>query len=345
MYYNEASEYFDKVLKSEKIELTVSFKKNLLGVMSEMCGYSEEDHKIRPQIIIGVNIELIFQTISPKSYFIMYKDNLEGEKLARFFKSLALFCDNGWYIVISVNDNYIEYGIFRRYTGIDGETFEDYFKTNYYPEDCHMIMLNAISNFDIMIVRHDEDDAIISQRFIAPNSDEKEYYEVFKELSKDIVEKCEIDNRVFFRNCFLKLLRNLPLRIHGTIMLVVDNDYVVPETVLSGIKIEPTIDFAKVFRENKTIQSYADSENVYSLVGVLYEMLNTDGITIITNKARITHYNMFYQGEIPKDIRGGARKRTALGILENLDLHGVKGVYFQSQDGAVFYKRKGVEDD
>ena len=52
------------------------------------------------------------------------------------------------------------------------------------------------------------------------------------------------------------------------------------------------------------------------------------------------YYNVFYEGIIPKDIKGGARKRTALGILMNKELQGIIGVYFQSQDGDIFYQRR-----
>ena len=325
MYFKEASNYFNNVLKDEGIELSDKFKENLLGIMSEMCGYSEEDHKIRPQIILGVNIDSFFRSIPSKSYFIMYKDTLEGEQLSRYFKSLALFCDNGWYIFVNAKKDFLEYGIFRRYTGIDGERFEDYFKSSFFSEDGRMIILNAISNSEILIVRDKEDDIIISQKFIPSISDAKGYYNDFKELASDIVKCCAIENQDYLKCCFLKLFRNLPLKIHGTIMLVVKDGYEIPKNILSGIEINPIIDFEKIFEESKIIGSYEDSENVYSLVGALYEMLNTDGITVITNKAKVLYYNAFYQGTIPNDIRGGARKRTALGIVGNENLFPIAG--------------------
>ena len=341
MYYKEASEYFDQILDEEGIKLTERFKKNLLSIMSEMCGYSEEDHKIRPQVILSENIESFIMSIPSKSYLIMFRDTLDGDKLARFFKSLALFCDNGWYIVININGSAVEYGIFRKYSGIDGDRFEDFFKSEYYSESGHMIILNTISNFEIAIVRYGKKDCIISQKFIKTD-DDKDNNEDFKELANDIVRTCKAGSRDYIRNCFLKLFWNLPLRIHGTIMLVVEDDFKLPEDTLSGIRIEPAIDFESLFETNNRIESYEESENVYSLVGALYEMLNTDGITIITNKARLLYYNVFYEGIIPKNIKGGARKRTALGICQNNNLEGVIGVYFQSQDGAIFYRRKGV---
>ncbi len=113
-----------------------------------------------------------------------------------------------------------------------------------------------------------------------------------------------------------------------------------PDDYLAGIAIDPPIDYYESFAEHENIESYAEAENVYALTGMFYEMLNTDGITIITDKGRVLYYNVFYKGDIPQHIRGGARKRTALGILNNGALVGIKAVYFQSQDGDIFYRRK-----
>lgn len=339
MYFREAAIEFNKILEEEDICLQDSFKTNFLNIMSEMCNYSEEDHKIRPQVILGTNLHLYFDTITPKSYIVMYEDGLSGEQLPRYFKSLALFCDNGWYIVVNVNENNLEYGIFRRYTNIDGERFEDYFQGSFIP-DGHMVMLKAINNFEIAITRKEKEDQIISQKFVYNENKESGYETNFSKLADDIVENCVPVDQPYLKRCLLKVIRNFPLKIHGTILLVVDDSYCLQNQGLSGIEIKPPIDFNNIFLQYKKVEQYSEAENVYSLTGALYEMLNTDGITIISNKGRVLYYNVFYEGKIPKNIKGGARKRTALGILENNELEGIIGIYFQSQDGDIFYKRK-----
>lgn len=346
MYFKEAEDEFKKILDEEGIILTDSFRHYFLEIMSEMCNYSEEDHRIRPQVILGVNLRSYFETITPKSYIIMCVDTLDGEKLLRYFKSLALFCDNGWYIVVNVNEERVEYGIFRRYTNIDGEKFEDYFKESFDSiTDGHMLILKAINNLDIEITRCKRDEFIISQRFAeSVVDDDKSYENIFVKMADDIIAGCSLDEKEYVKKCLLKIFRNFPLKIHGTIMLVVDDAFELPQKSLTGIRISPPINFNDVFIQYKEIGRYSEAENVYSLIGVLYEMLNTDGITIITNRARVLYYNVFYEGAILKDIKGGARKRTATGILMNKSLNGIIGVYFQSQDGDAFYKRRIIDE-
>jgi hypothetical protein len=69
-------------------------------------------------------------------------------------------------------------------------------------------------------------------------------------------------------------------------------------------------------------------------------MLNNDGITIITKSGKVIGYNAFYEGEIPKDIKGGARKRTAIGVFKNRNMQKICSVYFQSQNGEIEYLRR-----
>ena len=338
MYFQEAADQFNKILEEEKINLTDSFKSNFLNIMSEMCNYTEEDHKIRPQIILGVNLQTYFETITPKNYIVMFEDELVGEKIPRYFKSLALFCDNGWYIVINSTDEKLQYGIFRRYSNIDGERFEDYFCDDII-SDGHMIILKAINNSDISITRHSKPEFIISQKFIVASTEGETNKNKFLDLANDITAGCYEEN-VYIKKCVLKMFRNFPQKVHGTIMLVVEDTFKLPEEGLAGISISPPIDFSNTFLQYRKVERYDEAENVYSLTGILYEMLNIDGITIISNKARVLYYNVFYEGIIPKDIKGGARKRTAMGILMNKELQGIIGVYFQSQDGDIFYQRR-----
>lgn len=340
MYFKEAADEFNRILDEENISISDSLKNSLLSIMSEMCSYSEEEHKVRPRIIMGTNIEYYFKTIPSKSYITMCKDDINGTKLSRIFKALALFCDNGWYIVINVCGTYVEYGIFRKYTELNGERFEDYYKDTYdSANDSKMVIISAINNSDIVISRYDREDFCICQKFVELKHS-KYIDDEFNILADDMVEKCNNEDKQFIKNCLLKMFRNFPIKLHGTILLVVDDDFEIDNSILSGIRVSPPVDYYETFMLYRDINNYSEAEYVYSLVGVLYEMLNTDGITIVTNKSRVLYYNTFYEGNIPKEIKGGARKRTAIGILENKDLKDLKGIYFQSQDGDYFYARR-----
>ncbi len=340
MYYKDAAKTFRQLLEEEKMKFEETFVNHFLSILQSIFNYTEEDHLVRPQIILGSGLSEYFKTIPQHNYFVMSRDNKQGEDMARLFKSLALFCDNGWYIVINQEREFVEYGLFRKYTEISGVRFEDFFEKDFDTSfDSRMIIIKVRNSYEVAIIRYGKEDEIISQHFIETD-DMVDSEIVFSDMANDIISGIEENFSIQVKNCLLKFFRNFPLKVHGTIILVVSDAFSLPSDKLSGIEISPPIDYFKYFMDYETIESYSDAECIYALMGMMYEMLNTDGITIITDKARLLYYNVFYKGDIPQSIRGGARKRTALGIIHNKDLKEVKGVYFQSQDGDLFYERK-----
>ncbi|MCI6868075.1 MAG: hypothetical protein MR871_09055 [Lachnospiraceae bacterium] len=342
MYYSSAEAKVKKILEEENIRINDKFHNTLLIAMSEMYNYSEEEQRILPQIIIGTQIEAFFEMVPAKSYFRMFEDTLEGTQFLRYFKSLALFCNNGWYIYVNIKKEKMEYGIFRRYAEINGNNFEEYLHEQAdlleMSSECKILIIKSINNFELCITRPNKEDEIISIKFYEEKSNNDR---IFFNVSKDVISSQPTGDKLeYAQKCMLKVLRNLPVKVHGTIMLIVDDTFIYPNDFLSGIVLEPSINFYEHFLENRTIGSYAEAEKFYAITGAFYEMLNTDGITIITEQGQVIGYNAFYEGEIPKDIKGGARKRTAEGIFQNEEIKGLVAVYFQSQDGEVDYKKK-----
>lgn len=349
MYYEAVKSEFKKILKEENITISDVFLETMLEVCSGICNYTEEDQRVRPQIVFGKNLHKILQVVNSKSIYIMKEDDFQGNHFARIFKSLALFCDNGWYIYINILDDKLEYGVFRMYTDIDGSSFEEFMLTNSNQftsiRESSIVVIKAENNFMLSINRPEKEKVEISLKFVPTNimNLDSEY----TLMSEDITNVQQIDGAnlkeeelQFVRNSMKKILRNLPMIVHGTIVLVVEENFEYPNRFLNGIQLSPKINFYKHFLENRRIGSYAEAEKFYAITGAFYEMLNNDGITVITKNGNVIGYNAFYEGEIPKEIKGGARKRTALGIFKNRELKFVCAVYFQSQDGDIMYMRR-----
>lgn len=339
MYYNMAADMIKELLSREGIRMAESFTNTLLDTLSDFNTYFEEDCPVLPQIIIGLNLEKYFETITPRAFYKMGFDDFDGNNWPRFLKSLALCCNNGWYIVINIAENGVHYGIFRRYTDLDGERFEEYFREtfkDYFAKGC--LIIKAVNATELVVYSSNGEEISISNRYIENEQKYQAFNNNIDELIDDIIKACE--DKIYLKKCFKKMFRLLPTKIHGTIIVVVNETFDMNCECLAGIEIEPPIDFEVDFCQNKSIERYSEAEAIYSSMGLMYEMLNTDGITIINTKAKILAYNMFYEGIMPKFIKGGARKRTAFGLLENKTIKGIEGIYFQSQDGDTFYKRK-----
>ena len=135
-----------------------------------------------------------------------------------------------------------------------------------------------------------------------------------------------------YNNIFENVFNN----IHGCICVVVDKDYVDHGFFEDGIWLKEPIEFSKLFTQTK---SYSE-EKLTSFSELFMDMLSYDGITIIDNKGRIRAYNVFVESDTSKssNILGGARKRAAFTVI-NSKVDKIIGVYFQSQEGEIFYNR------
>lgn len=82
-------------------------------------------------------------------------------------------------------------------------------------------------------------------------------------------------------------------------------------------------------------------EKFYAHAGLLYEMVNIDGATIINDMGQIVGYNCFAKNDTTdiNPVYGGARKRAFNAIL-NSDNSDIIGVYFQSQNGEKIYEKR-----
>ena len=148
---------------------------------------------------------------------------------------------------------------------------------------------------------------------------------------------------------YTKTINLFPQKLHGSICVIVSHDYDLPDNILKdGIFLETPIDIypilAEDLNEKQTNQDISFTisahEKFHAFMGLLLEMLNIDGITVVDNKGRIRAYNVFVSPDATgvENLSGGARKRAANYLRQQKNSSYI-GVYFQSQDGMSTYER------
>ncbi|ANV70819.1 TPA: hypothetical protein QCP98_000730 [Bacillus cereus] len=345
LHYDSVRENIEKIFQQEEIEVSDRFLTNFLSILSRLCNYEEEGKKIRPRIVITNNIDEAIETV-PNSYIVKTKKgNLDGVDMERILKSLIPFCNNGWHVFVDIESDYIQYGIIRAFSGPVGVSFSrnllsiedlDFI-------DFGVVDIEVISNFELRICGIRKHNLMIDFRLV-DHSDE--ITGSFDEMIDDITQDMEPLKKDFTKRALANLLAIIPYKVHGTICVVVESDYIFPNDFLSdGTWFTNPIDLGeKIIDTAMNNKDIASSEAYYALSGLFLEMLNVDGITIIDSSARVRGFNVFVkkQPETPIEIpaEGGARKRAANTVLASKDPK-IKGVYFLSQDGNTFYKRMG----
>ena len=336
VFYSDAKDSVVNFVSLEFPALPEKFLVRLYSFFYKFCNYEEEGTKVRPSILICSDIDSIIKAV-PNAYKLdLFVDNDESSFEPRV-KSLANFCNDDWIVYISYKDAQFTYGICKAMNSIKEKDLSQllFDEEIVFDNKISMIFIDAVSSYAIKLkgIKGRElqinftlsDDIIVDvdtviKRFVSAS------LQKLKTTKKKLNEI-----KILQENILKRAFKD----IHGTICVIVDKDYMDTGIFSDGIWLREPIDFSKSYLQAKV---YSEAQ-LSTIDGLFIDMLNYDGITIIDNAGRILAYNVFVEttASVSKKILGGARKRAAYTIL-NSKKKKIIGVYFQSQEGEVFYE-------
>jgi hypothetical protein len=344
--YSAVQAKLKQLFKDENINLPKMFFGNFLKLMSKICTYEEEETKIRPNIFLGSNIvKGAFSQLPYKIIIPIQHGNKAGDDLERILKSLLPFCNAGWYVYININDDYLEYGLIRTFGGPKGLSVTEVLFENKGIDlsilDYGLIEIKVMSKFEMCITGLRRNRIIVDFRLVPHNESSCDYGAIAIDMTSGIVIPA---HKEVLKNIFSGLLRIASQRVHGTILLVVKAECVLPNNFLTdGRWLPQPVDLAEKALQAITNSSDAISVEAFiALSGLFLQMLSVDGITIVDNLGRLRGFNVFVNAAAIQDS-GGARKRAANTVLKSKQKDFI-GVYFQSQDEHTFYERVNADD-
>lgn len=343
----EVSQFFC----NQNVILDDSMRTELLKLLNKLCRYEEEEKRIFPHIIIGHNIESVDMKKIFQADILHLQKDPDGKNFNRRLKSMLPFCNNGWRVYIDIQEDHINYGLLRTFTGIEGLSIDESLLSNDSESvatlkseyDMGFVIITPFSTDEIILRGMDQSQLVISFRFGESNI--SGFIDVKNKFVDDFITDYNSDE---VKRCIKKVFDTFEQKVHGTICLVVDKKCTLPDDVLKdGIFLEEPIDILNLTNEILNIKSKSDepgyltylNERFYAITGLFVEMLNFDGITVVDNAGKIRAYNVFIKPQnTSQNINGGARKRAAMS-LKSCENKNYIGVYFQSQDGQCIYER------
>jgi len=358
VYFKAVEQEISQTLKNENIVISENYKINFINILPSFFNYKEESTSIRPSIFFTKNIKEITPLSKKTKKIVITKDDIDGTNLKKILKMLLPFCNVGWVIYIDFSENYIEYGLLRSLSGIRGYTTQKELLIQVYEDDVSLLLIDLISEYELKFHGIKGSETVIDFRF-DNNSFKSKDDEILLNMSDDLLSGLVLPANKRVVDSVKKLLNTLYIKSHGTIVLIVDqNCKELPEDIfLDGTWLPEPIDLIKVINSiddnlrnhdnkdkqfgNKAINLEFNLEQFYAYSGLLFEMANVDGVTILNNKGQIIGYNCFAKNEVEntKTIVGGARKRAFEAICSN-ENENIIGVYFQSQNGDRIYRKR-----
>jgi hypothetical protein len=340
IYFGEGKQNVESFIENEYSNFPTKLTAQLINFVARLCFYEEEGTKLRPTILFTNKIDTVIKTVGNAIKQPIFEDENENMFRSRM-KSLSPFSAHKWNIYVQLNSTgTIEYGIYRSLNSIKEHSFNinlflnDELKSR--TNSIFAFLVQSISNSNILFksLKGEEMNlnfSLENKKLLKFNDEISEFVDASFSKLKTTKKKLN-DIKTLYQNTFENCFRN----IHGCICVVVDKDYKDNGFFQDGIWLNHPIEFSKLFMQSN---SYSETK-LESYSELFMDMLNYDGITIVDNKGRIRAYNVFVETSASKEsnIMGGARKRAAFTII-NSKVKKIVGVYFQSQEGEIFYNR------
>lgn len=337
IFYTDAKELVVKFVSREFPTMSERFLTFLMSFMYKFCNYEEEGAKIRPSLLITNDIDKVIKNVSNGYKLQLFEDENEAKFNSRM-KALLGFCSIDWLIYVELKDGKYTYGICKAFNSIKEKDIKDIIfeseNLNNMSDKFSLITLDAVSSYSIHLKGIHSSEAVVNFSINDTNTVNRESSVnrfVNASLSKLKTTKKKLaEIKILYANILKKAFND----IHGAICVIVDKDYQDKGYFSDGIWLEEPIEFSKIFLQTN---SYSESK-LTNIAELFIAMLNYDGITIVDNAGRIRAYNVFINNNNKlTNIVGGARKRAAYTVI-NSKVRKIVGVYFQSQDGEVFYE-------
>lgn len=309
----------------------------LINFFSSIAYYEEEGVKIRPNILFTNNIDALVKMVPNGFKLPVFSDTSENLFRIRL-KALIPFCKHGWGIYLFLKDDKINYGIYKALNSIKESSFNNIIFDEEKEIDSKIngFVIYPTSTYAINITSLHKNCLNIS--FSLETKKVQNFKEEIGEFVNASFSKLRTTKAKLkeIKTLYLNIFDNVFKNVHGCICVVVDKDYEEKGLFEDGIWLKEPIGFSKLFTKTN---SY-NEQKIMAFSQLFIDMLNHDGITIIDNAGRIRAFNVFVETDKVSEynILGGARKRAAFTIINSRNKK-IKGVYFQSQEGEMFYQR------
>ena len=323
-------------LLEEGFENADKLKIGLLEIVNAIADYREEGNALFPEVLITSNPELL-KTIPHKRLRICDVD-ISEQSFRVALKLCAPLASDGWLICLELtNDN----------MGISLATAEiSPTSPSMYSQAVGQIVdgdsvgpVALVRNIGTRTVELVGNKSRIEISLTLTTQEQRGFNEV-ELLAEAASSRCEDALRVPVRTFLAKVIDDALKCGHGNLIAVVEDDEEKIKILMdridsrAGVYLPEPIDFANLVYESEALANSEGSAGLRSFASVFIAMLNSDGVTVITDRGRVLAYHLLVrtQGAEGEQAEGGARTK-AFNTMTELGLF--VACLFKSQDGRI----------
>lgn len=321
-------------LLDENFQNSTILKEGILELINLLSDYFEEGTHLFPEVLITNNSDEFFKTISNREILIA-EETLTVSEFKNIIKLCAPLAVGSWIIYIEVNGDKMKYGL------VDAEMTET--SPSIYEQTVGELKVE-LKDINIAYLKNIGSKTVeltgLKKKLIVSLTLEKiqsSGNNVIIQISQQITNNCNEEFKNPITTFIDKTIEDAIKQGHGNLIGVIndDDDAIAKlKTQLSdGVYLRTPIDIADYVIYTEKEKTNESSVSLMAFSKVMISMLNHDGITLMTDKAKILGYHMFIEtivkegGEQPV---GGARTRAYQSMV-NSELF--SACFYKSQDG------------
>lgn len=299
---------------------------NLVELIVLLARYQEEGQKLAPKVYITNNISNLCLMLPDSESIHVGTSTPDAAGLKTALKRCAPLASGGWMVFVCDRGPHIEYGLFKgpsspisvlvddvAMTESDGLSVVKVFQV---AEDCVEIRSNNGGRHYIFL-DHRKEESPPPLQYLD---------KLVSSIASNVKEKYLESTKSFLIRLLFESLRES----HGCIIAVTNMQKAPKLLANDGVILSNPIDFGSLVEQ--LITKRTTESALFSKGYLLKGMLNSDGILVFDNRARLLGYNCFVKVSKKAEVIGGARKRAFSTLKENVG-RGLCSVFMQSQDG------------
>lgn len=328
--------------------INITFRTQLLGGVAEFCAacrvpifsnslhlvelivllakYKEEGTALYPEVYVTTDIAGLITMLPEAARMPLGSTTRDATGITHAIKKSAPLATGGWLVYLQDSDDKLSYGLFRGSSNLVSVLVDSVIldQSNSIPvtkvfqvaEDC-VELVTCSGEHHFVFLNHRREDSPPPLHSLS-------------RLIDAISEKVEPQLVEPTKSFLTRILYNALRVSHGTLIAVTNRRTPPGKLFDDGLRLDEPIDFPALIRSVR--RGETPSGSLSSVSSLLEGMLNSDGIILFDNKARLLGFNYFVRAKAASKESGGARRRAFATLVRNLE-NGLCGAFIQSQDG------------
>ena len=326
------------VLFNEKFPSCEVTPDGIVALVDEIASYHEEGKELFPHILITTNLSALLKSIPSVQKIVVRVNELCVQEFYAALKLCAPLAVDGWVVFLEINvpNKTIKSGLLstelsETSPSLHRQLIGDMASNGVeYP----FVYISNIGHRTVLIEGLKEKIAVsLSLKAIQDISSG-----FAKPLAANVAKKTPPAIRDTFEFYMEKLLNTALKECHGTLVAVVEDDKpsidFLKTCLEDGTYLEEPIDLALFVVNSEQEKSREASTMVRIYSRIIHNMINLDGITILSSAGKVLGYHCFVKQGDSKDAPGGARSRAYEAMVSS---KAFVCCLYKSQDGNEKY--------